>query len=140
MVYIPSDLRQLTQVRAGGCCEYCRLPESAGTANFHIEHIIAVSHGGLTNADNLAYSCSLCNHYKGPNIAAADPETGEPTFLFHPRRHTWDDHFALDGAVIESRTPEGRATVAVLHFNDQPRVEQREVLRQLERYPCPEVT
>lgn len=140
MVYIPSDLRQLTQARAGSCCEYCRLPESAGTANFHIEHIIAVSHGGLTNADNLAYSCSLCNHYKGPNIAAADPKTGEPTFLFHPRRHTWDDHFALDGAVIEPRTPEGRATVAVLHFNDQPRVEQREVLRQLERYPCPEVT
>ena len=138
MVYIPSDLRQLTQARAGDCCEYCRLPESAGTANFHIEHIIAVSHGGLTNADNLAYSCSLCNHYKGPNIAAADPETGEPTFLYHPRRDAWDDHFALDGAVIEPQTPEGRATVAVLHFNDQPRVEQREVLIQLRKYPCTE--
>lgn len=136
MVYIPSDLRQLTSARAGGCCEYCRLPESAGTANYHIEHIIAVSHGGLTAADNLAYSCSLCNHYKGPNIAAADPETGEPTFLFHPRRHTWADHFALDGAVIEPQTPEGRATVFVLHFNDQPRVEQRAVLIQLGKYPC----
>jgi hypothetical protein len=87
-------------------------------------------------ADNLAYSCSLCNHYKGPNIAAADPETGEPTFLFHPRRHTWADHFTLDGAVIEPQTPEGRATVAVLHFNDQPRVEQRAVLIQLRKYPC----
>ena len=130
MVYIPSDLRQLTSARAASCCEYCRLPESAGTANFHIEHIIAVSHGGLTNADNLAFSFFLCNHYKDPNIAAADPETGEPTFLFHPRRHTWGDHFALDGAVIEPQTPEGRATVFVLHFNDQPRVEQRAVLIQ----------
>ena len=136
MTYIPSELRQLASARAGGCCEYCRLPESAGTANFHIEHIIAVSHSGLTTAGNLAYSCSLCNHYKGPNIAAADPETGEPTFLFHPRRHSWDDHFALDGAVIEPRTPEGRATVSVLHLNDQPRVEQRAVLIQLGKYPC----
>jgi hypothetical protein len=78
----------------------------------------------------------MCNHYKGPNIAAADPESGAPTFLFHPRRHTWDDHFAVNRAVIESKTPEGRATTFVLHFNDQPRVEQREVLIQLGKYPC----
>lgn len=113
MVYIPSDLRRLTQERTNGCCEYCRMPESAGSANFHIEHIIAVSHGGLTDADNLAYSCSICNHYKGPNIAAADPETGEPTFLYHPRRHTWDEHFTVIDAVIHAQTPEGRATATL---------------------------
>ena len=105
MVYIPSHLRQLTRDRAGCCCEYCRLPESGGTVTFHIEHIIAQSHGGSTTGDNLAYSCSKCNHYKGPNIAAADPETGEPTFMFHPRRHMWADHFDLDGPVIEPQTP-----------------------------------
>jgi hypothetical protein len=136
VAYIPSDLRQLTRERAGDCCEYCRLPQSAGTVTFHIEHIIAVSHGGLTDEDNLAYSCSMCNHYKGPNIAAADPETGDPAFLFHPRRHNWDDHFNLNAAVIEPQTPEGRATVFVLHFNDPPRVEQRKVLIQLGKYPC----
>lgn len=135
-MYISSELRQLTSTRAEGCCEYCRLPEQGSAVNFHIEHIIAVSHGGLTSEDNLAYSCSLCNHYKGPNIAAADPETGEPTFLFHPRRHTWDDHFTLVGAVIDPQTPEGRATVNVLHLNDLSRVEQREVLIQLGQYPC----
>ena len=136
MTYIPSDLRKLTRDRSSGCCEYCRLPESAGTVTFHIEHIIAVSHGGLTSEDNTAYSCSMRNHYKGPNIAAADPKTGEPAFLFHPRRHAWDDHFALNEAVIEAQTPEGRATVVVLHFNDQPRIEQREVLIQFGKYPC----
>lgn len=36
----------------------------------------------------------------------------------------------------ELRTPEGRVTVSVLHFNDQPRIEQREVLLQLGKYPC----
>jgi hypothetical protein len=112
------------------------LPESAGTVTFHIEQVIAESHGGLTAENNLAYSCSMCNHYKGPNIAAADPQTREPTFLFHPRRHAWGNHFTLDGAFIESQTPEGRTTAFVLHFNDQPRIEQREVLIQLGKYPC----
>ncbi len=136
MTYIPSDLRQLVRVRSGDCCEYCLLPEYAGTANYHIEHIIAQSHGGLTVENNLAYSCSTCNHYKGPNIAAADPDTGEPTFLFHPRRHDWNAHFALQGAVIVPQTPEGRATAFVLHFNDLPRIEYRELLMQLGIYPC----
>jgi len=136
MAYIPSDLRHLTRERAGACCEYCRLPESAGTANFHYEHIIAQSHGGLTDANNLAYSCPICNHYKGPNIAAADPETGDPTFLYHPRRHDWGEHFSLNNAIIDAQSPEGRATVFVLHFNDQPRIEQREVLIVLGNYPC----
>lgn len=136
MTYIPTELRHQVQERSGGCCEYCRLPDSGGTVAFHIEHIIAQSHGGFTVENNLAYSCSVCNHHKGPNIAAADPETGEPTFLFHPRRNVWEHHFALDGAVIEPRTPEGRATAFVLHFNDRPRIEQREVLLQLGKYPC----
>lgn len=38
--------------------------------------------------------------------------------------------------MIEAQTPEGRATVFVLHFNDQTRIEQREVLIQLGKYPC----
>jgi len=82
-------------------------------------------------------SCPACNYHKGTNIAAADPETGEPTFLFHPRRNVWNDHFSLVGAVIEPYTPEARATVIVLHFNDRPRIEQRDVLMRLGKYPCP---
>jgi len=136
MTYIPSDLRRLIRERSGNCCEYCRLPEGSVTVTFHIEHIIAQSHGGRTDANNLALSCPACNYHKGTNIAAADPETGEPTFLFHPRRNIWDDHFSLAGAVIEPHTPEARATVAVLHFNDRPRVEQRDVLMRLGKYPC----
>jgi hypothetical protein len=55
---------------------------------------------------------------------------------YNPRRNVWEHHFALDGAVIEPRTPEGRVTVFVLHFNDRPRIELREVLIQLGKYPC----
>lgn len=97
----------------------------------------APSHGGLTIENILVYSCSHCNSYKGTNIAAADPDSGDPTFLFHPRRHTWDDHFDLVGALIQPLTAEARATVFILHLNDPLRVAQRDILRQLEHYPCP---
>lgn len=138
MSYVPARLRDLTIERAGGCCEYCRVSQNSSDVAFHVEHIIAVSHGGKTVEHNLALSCLRCNLYKGTNIAAADPVTDEPTFLYHPRRHRWSDHFRLHGAIIEPLTPEGRATALVLRFNDQERVEQRELLLKFDRYPCPE--
>src|SRR5262245_40462353 len=114
MTYVPAALRREVIERAGDCCEYCRMRQEDGDMTFHVEHIIAESQAGKTIASNLALSCPHCNHFKGTNIAAADPQTDEPTFLFHPRRHQWDDHFRLNGAVVEPLTPEGRATVFVL--------------------------
>lgn len=136
MSYVPAQLRSVVIERAGGCCEYCRLSQNFSDVAFHIEHIIAVSHGGKTAENNLALSCPRCNLLKGTNIAAADPTTDEPTFLFHPRRDSWDEHFRLKGAFIEPLTPQGRATVLVLHLNDQERIEQRELLIQFDQYPC----
>lgn len=136
MTYIPADLRRLILERSGGCCEYCRVHQDDSGINYHIEHIIAISHGGQTVEDNLAYSCSSCNLFKGVNIAAADPDSGAPTFLFHPRRHTWNDHFPLEGAIIQPMTAEGRTTIFVLYLNEPQYVTRREVLRQLDRYPC----
>ena len=138
MTYIPAELRRRIIDLSGECCEYCRIPRDSGTAQeiFHIEHIIAESHGGLTAEPNLAFSCAKCNLYKGTNIAAADPKTGEPTFLFHPRKHNWAEHFKLDGALIEPLTAEARATVFVLQLNATDRVEKRLSLMLLNRYPC----
>ncbi|MBL8165577.1 MAG: HNH endonuclease [Anaerolineae bacterium] len=139
MTYIPAKLREQVIDRAGGCCEYCRVSQEYSDVSFHIEHIIAISHGGKTLALNLALSCLRCNLLKGTNIAAADPLTDEPTFLFHPRRHHWNEHFQLNGPVIEPLTAEGRATVFVLRLNDQERIEQRTLLLYFDRYPCPEI-
>lgn len=138
MSYVPSKLRDAVIERAAGCCEYCRVNQNYSDLIFHVEHIIAVSHGGKSVENNLALSCLRCNLYKGTNIAAADPVTDEPTFLFHPRRHHWAEHFRLDGAVIEPLTAEGRATVFVLRLNDSERIEQRKLLLKFDRYPCPE--
>lgn len=136
MSYVPVKLRELVIERAKGCCEYCRVNQDYSDVAFHIEHIIAVVHGGKTIDANLALSCLRCNLYKGTNIAAADPMTDEPTFLFHPRRHNWEEHFQLNGAVIEALTAEGRATIFVLRLNDQERLAERELLLSFRRYPC----
>lgn len=113
-----SGQRNAIRERAGGRCEYCRLPDFAlETADFHVEHIIARKHRGGDEAENLAWACIYCNLYKGPNLSSIDPDTGEITRLFHPRRELWKDHFRLDGSIILGHTAVGRTTVWLLEMN-----------------------
>ena len=62
--YIPIALRRQVYERAKGYCEYCLIPDIAAFAPHEIDHIIAEKHGGLTEAENLALSCTLCNKHK----------------------------------------------------------------------------
>ena len=59
------------------------------------------------------------------------------TALFHPRTANWTDHFRLQGAEIEPLTAVGRATVALLRFNDAERVTIRANLLDRGRYRPP---
>ncbi len=63
--YVPAALRRLVRMRAGERCEYCLIPENASFAPHQVDHVIAEKHGGLTDANNLALSCVLCNMCKG---------------------------------------------------------------------------
>ena len=65
------------------------------SASHQIDHIIAEKHGGPTDPDNLALCCTLCNRYKGSDLTAIDPETGQIVPLFHPRNQALADHFRL---------------------------------------------
>jgi hypothetical protein len=85
--------------------------------SFQIDHIIAEQHGGATVLENLALACTHCNKYKRPNVAGIDPQAGEVTRLFHPRRDRWKDHFRWDGVELLGTTAIGRATVHVLNIN-----------------------
>lgn len=136
MTYISAELRRLVIERAQGCCEYCRMQTADRLLPFAIDHIIAEKHGGATVEDNLCLACYRCNSFKGSDIASADPQTGQAAFLFHPRHQHWEDHFHLNGAVIEPLTPEGRVTVFILRLNLAVQIAQRTALIAEERYPC----
>lgn len=114
----PNEPRESVRRRAGNRCEYCRLPDRVlAPEDFHVEHIIARKHGGMDDPENLAWACIYCNLYKGPNLASIDPDTGELTRLFHPRRDPWDEHFMCVGMRITGKTPVGRTTVWLLEMN-----------------------
>jgi hypothetical protein len=123
-------LRPQVRERAQGHCEYCQLPEEADFVRFEIDHVIASQHGGTTELDNLAHACLDCNKRKGPNIASIDPHTRQITPLYNPRKQKWEEHFQLnEEGSITGLTPEGRATVRLLEFNDPERVQERVALQ-----------
>jgi 5-methylcytosine-specific restriction endonuclease McrA len=118
--------RRFVRSRAGDCCEYCGLPQSAlPFATFHIEHIRAEQHGGSDDPSNLALACGHCNRHKGPNLTGIDPETNQIVPLFNPRLDERSEHFALRGIVVFGLTAVGRATVNVLAMNSQGQLENR---------------
>jgi hypothetical protein len=95
---------------------------------FPIDHIIARQHKGLTENENLAYSCLHCNGCKGPNIAGIDPKTGKLVPLFHARRNKWSSHFRWNGPNLVGKTAVGRATLLVLNLNCTDLIQVRESL------------
>ena len=121
-------LRNLVRRRARFRCEYCGVHQHADPLlTFHVEHIIARQHGGLTDEANLCLSCHHCNLHKGTNLSGIDPLTGKLVRLFHPREQAWVEHFRNHGAIIVGRTPIGRVTANLLAMNASARVALRAI-------------
>ncbi len=132
---IPLALKAAVRERAGGRCEYCRMPEAGAFFAHEPDHVIATQHRGPTELANLALACFQCNRLKGPNLASVDPETQRILPLFNPRTDAWSLHFRTEGGRIIPLTPIGRATAALLEFDDPDRKETRQKLSQAGRYP-----
>lgn len=124
---------QLVRQRARNRCEYCGLPQDYSALRFHIEHIIARQHGGKDGLDNLALACPECNFHKGTNLSSIDPDTGQPSPLFDPRKHVWNEHFKRSGANILGITAIGRTTAWLFEMNSGDRLRLREMLLRLGR-------
>lgn len=135
MTRIPERLRQEVRKRAEGMCEYCLIHEDDMLIPFHVDHIIAEQHHGLTTLENLAWSCYECNNFKGPNISSIDPKTGKLAPLFNPRTQQWSRHFRLNGPRIDPLTASGRATESLLNFNTPTRIQERLALMEDDHYP-----
>ena len=134
---ITNERRRLIRERVGACCEYCRVAETGRLSRLHVDHIIALKHGGTDDDDNLCLACYKCNGYKGSNVAALDPATGDASKLYHPRQQEWDEHFAINAdGTLTGLTPEGRTTITVLRMNDKARVQPRKLALMVGDYPC----
>jgi hypothetical protein len=135
VTHIPNVLRRLVEERAGNRCEYCLLHSRDFYPTHEVDHIYAEKHGGETIESNLCLSCYECNRFKGSDLASLDPQTGEPVFLFHPRRDIWLEHFHINRGHIEPLTSCGRATARLLQINTDERVEERARLAKIGQYP-----
>ena len=134
-VHIPAPLRKLVIERANGRCEYCLVHQDDSPFTHHLDHLIALKHGGQTIESNLALACLDCNRYKGSDLTTIDPADGSVVSIFNPRTQAWREHFALEGARIAGQTPTGRATANLLRLNDPARLIQRQALLEAKRYP-----
>jgi hypothetical protein len=132
--YISAELRRTVTNRAEGLCEYCLIHEDDTFFGCHIDHVISEKHGGLTEANNLAYACTFCNLHKGSDIASIT-ESGALTRLFDPRVDKWSEHFVLVGNVIQPLTAIGEVTVQILRFNHSDQLLERQELINVKRYP-----
>ena len=120
--------RHPIRVRAGGCCEYCHVPDECDVQPFQLDHIRAQKHSGRTTSVNLAWACLPCNSYKGPNVAGYDPESLTLQPLFNPREDVWSEHFSWYGPFLVGLTAIGRTTIEVLRVNLPDRAEHRRLL------------
>lgn len=62
---IPDDLKQLVWTRDKGRCQKC-----GSNTELQFDHIIPVSLGGATAAENLQILCGPCNRRKGAGITS----------------------------------------------------------------------
>ncbi|MEH2181587.1 HNH endonuclease [Nostoc sp.] len=129
VTYIPIVLRRIVEERANYRCEYCQLPAGVAFFPHEIDHVIAQKHGGVTNADNLAFTCWRCNRHKGTDLGSFDPETGAFSFLFNPRTQKWAEHFTFSELDLVGLTPTGRTTIRLLQINSNERLAERQRLR-----------
>ncbi len=124
-----AETKHLVRERANYRCEYCGLRQQhEPLVKFHVEHIIAQFHGGLSELSNLALACFNCNVYKGTNLAGIDPDSNQLERLFNPRTDDWQESFEHLGARIVGKTAIGRTTVWLLEMNSDERVELRQEL------------
>lgn len=125
MAYVSDALRRIVIERASLACEYCLLPSSLSFYPHEVDHVIALKHQGQTNAENLAYACWRCNRFKGSDLGSFDPQTGDFSFLFNPRKQVWPEHFTPSQGEIVGRSPEGRTTALLLKLNAKDRIQER---------------
>lgn len=127
--YLSEAIRHRVSAKAGYRCEYCRVYERHAFLAFHVDHIISLKHGGISDEENLAYACAICNLNKGTDIATYLEGHPDPVRFYHPRKDTWDDHFQIEetGELV-AKTLVGQATIKIFQLNHPDTVIERRIM------------
>jgi hypothetical protein len=121
-----ASTRRQVRERAANRCEYChRRQADSPLIALQIEHVIARKHGGDDTLENLALACADCNLHKGSDLSGIDPDSGQLTPLFHPRRSRWEERFRWNRIRVVGITAIGRTTIQVLGLNSLVRLRLR---------------
>jgi hypothetical protein len=131
-------LRRQVAERALFLCEYCLIHETDTFFRCLVDHIISEKHGGLSDIENLAYACALCNQAKGSDIGSIATGSNTLTRFYNPRDDRWSAHFRIENSMIAPKSAVGEVTARILSFNDEERVIERKLLSRFNRFPCPE--
>ncbi|WP_390843053.1 HNH endonuclease [Anatilimnocola floriformis] len=126
---ISRTVRDRVRAAALNRCGYCHAPQVLVLGPLEIEHLLPEVRGGGDDEDNLWLACSVCNSHKATKVSAEDPSNHCEVPLFNPRHQSWNSHFQwdVDGAHLLGVTSIGRATIVVLHLNDDQSVSLRTV-------------
>lgn len=134
--YISESLRRLVAERAGYRCEYCRIPESNSFYSFQVDHVISIKHGGKTEADNLAFACSICNRNKGSDLGTILGRSEDIIRFVNPRKDGWREPFEVTGeGLLNSKTQIGEATIKIFGLNHPDSIIERRLLLSIGLYP-----
>jgi len=135
---VPNSLRHRVRAEFAELrCAYCHSPKILLGIPLEVDHINPDAVCAKTDLSNLCLCCRSCNGHKGKRSHARDPQSGRQTQLFHPRRQTWEEHFAWseDGIRIVGISAIGRATVDALKMNNELIMKLRGLWMVLEFHP-----
>ena len=126
--YIAVAIERRIREDAQNRCGYCLAPQHLVMARLEIDHIVphsafASRDPAVDAEDNLWLACPICNGHKSDKTNYADPLTCQMVPLFNPRKQSWFQHFrwSEDGLRVIGLTTTGRATVAALNLDNDPR-------------------
>ncbi|TDE11958.1 HNH endonuclease [Dyadobacter psychrotolerans] len=132
--YVTEFMRKQVAEAAGFQCEYCLIHEKDAYFGCEIDHVVSIKHGGSSVLQNLAYSCMICNLYKGSDLGSIT-ETGKLIRFYNPRIDNWNEHFLIQGNAIIPVNEIGKVTARIFRFNEIERRMERDALQEIGLYP-----
>lgn len=121
---VKTETRAAVRAAFGGRCGYCGVSEASVGGELEMDHFHPQAAGGSDEIDNLVYSCTTCNRFKGDYASAADAP--DSLRLLRPNVDDLTTHiFEQAHGDLLGLTPRGWFHIQRLNLNRPQLVEMR---------------